>query len=66
METSATQNQKVFVTLRGFTELVNEYNRVKQEVERTSKLNAISTTFKSRKETLEYVFKTLELPVPLS
>ena len=68
---NATQNQKVFVTLRGYTEVVNEYHRVLAEIDRkrkeqgTGAQTSTLSTWIARRDALQFVFRTLELPCNL-
>lgn len=63
---NATKNQKVFITLRSYTELVNEYHRVCAEVKRKCEAREHeSALWNGRKNGLEFVFRTLELPMSI-
>lgn len=66
METgNATLNQKVFVTLAGYTRLVNEYHRTLNEVEKRSNqvVGGDKILWTGRRDALEFVFRTLEFPI---
>ena len=61
METgNPTLNQKVFITLRGYTALVNEYHRTIQESKKET-LNR--NIWIARRDAFEYIFRELELPI---
>lgn len=62
-EAKAVLNQKVFVSLVGFTKLVQEYNRTCREFERQKAEGKETATWMARKSAFEYVFATLSLPV---
>ena len=66
METgNATLNQKVFVTLAGYTRMVNEYHRTLGEVEKRKNqvIGGDRVLWTARKDAFEFVFRTLELPI---
>jgi hypothetical protein len=62
-ETKSTANQKVFVTLDAYTQLVTEYHRVCLEVEKGRARGADVNTLVCRKQAFEFVFNTTGLPV---
>lgn len=67
METgNATLNQKVFITLRAYTALVNEYHRTIQERDSCAKSGQTLSQqrWHARKEAFDYFFRECELPIP--
>lgn len=69
---NAVKNQKVFVSLAGYTTLVNEYQRVcaasGNESRRLAHANNDLSGYQlmvARRQALEFVFRTLDLPVSI-
>lgn len=72
MATDAVQNQKVFITLDGFSQLVTEYRRVRVATSDTAKQLALASNDSSnlarmlaRKQALEWVIQILGLPISI-
>lgn len=70
MANDIVRNQKVFVTLGGYTALVEEYRRVKSASDNTACNLALAANdmngynaMVARRQAMEFVFKTLGLPI---
>lgn len=60
------RSQKISITLRGYTALVEEFNRLKQEIKEANQRGAEPSSIyglQVRRATLEYVVEVLELPI---